>query len=124
MFGILKEFVPHKNKYCIWSLSYDKEIYFMLAKAISLSALPASHSSRQLDSNTQPKMGDHTASENTFIAILKLVHLPFFKILNFSWTLTLPHTYIQPAGKHILHCYVLFSSQVYTYTHTYIYICK
>ena len=38
------------------------------------------------------KMGEHTASKNTFIVITKLVYLLSFNILNFTWTSTSAHT--------------------------------
>ncbi len=60
-------------------------------------------------------MGKQTASKNTFIVLMKLVHLPSFNILNFPRTLMSPYTYrhTHSASRQTLSCYVLFSSHTY-----------
>ena len=63
----------------------------------------------------QPKI-EHTA-------ISKLV---YFKLLNFSWTSTSPHTYKHSysISRQTLRCYVFFSSYPYIHTYTYIHVSK
>ena len=114
-------------------------IYFtLLTVSLSFSnSLTRSHSFRHsyppqmtiarenLIADKEPKIGKHIASENMFRARLKLVYLSSFKLLNFSWNLTLPtniiHTFSQRTDTHLAAiCFFSFPA----YTHTYTHICK
>ena len=99
------DFVLRKNKSCIWSRSSDMVTFAGSLSHFSFFQL-VTPSSRQLDSfhtfkrsasdnsprtssDAQSKMG---ASKNKFIAIIKLAHLPHFKIINFTSTSKSLHT--------------------------------
>ena len=96
------EFVPRKNKSCIWSQSRDMVTYIVSTFESFLSrsdyhpdssitrARTASDISPRITSGTQPEMG---ASKNTCLVLMKLVHLSHFKMVNFRWTSKSPHTF-------------------------------
>ena len=70
-------------------------------------------------------MIEFTAIENILI-LTKLASLPTFKLLNFSWTLTSPHTYRHiHSAREQMHTSVLCTFKLpHTHTHTHIYISK
>ena len=114
-------------------------IYSMPLKALSLSL---SHSDSQLESslslslspvcarttsNISPYITSDTpakmrASKNTIIVLMKLVYLPHFNILNFTWTSKSPHMFSWQKDEFSTAMYFLVSSS--RHTHTYLYISK
>ena len=92
-------------------------VYFTLvlplirSRRLTFSALPANQNSRQ-----QPKMGELKAAK---IRSQPYRNQYIYHFMNFSIASYI-QTHIPSAGRHILRCYVLFSSQACV--HTYIYV--
>ena len=110
------EYVPYKNKSCVFKpiTWYGLPIYSTPSEALplsrwvwpptlSFSVLPSEwctspDNSTASDSQLEKKE-ELTTSTTTFIAIMKLVHLPSFNRLNFPWTSASRHIYTHSASR-------------------------
>ena len=140
------EFVPWKNKSCVWSQSRDMDSYIFHAfrnnflfcsvnlsltaftLTLSFSALPserptAPDNSKQLDRNTTAKH-ERTYSLRNVLVLMKLVHLISFNTLNFPWTLRSPHTYRHTFSLWPDTYFTAMYFLVFTHTYPHIRICK
>ena len=131
-------FVPRKNKSWFWNWSRDQDTYIFHAFRnnflFCFFALMCWHSFQHSQFSTardnltathKRKMGKHAAGQKTFLAQIKLVHLPSFNIRNFLWTKTSLHTYRHThSASEQMNTLLLCTFCFHVYIHTYIYVSR
>ena len=118
-----------KSELSVWFIQFSTYLFIFYAFDSSTSpkfwllachlCLTHSYSLRHFATlDTQPKMG---ASKNSFIVQIKLVYLPHFNILNFTWTSKSSHhsdTHVYQGRRLIFRSCVLFSFLTHPHPHT------